>query len=548
MNSTNCPALAWIDSDAQLTCQPSELLGLMRSPSVTGEEHLDSRYVWPSGTPKLPPTHEATDDYSMAITGENDQFRFNLTPFNAGVWVIANNPAGRAIMDHWTRVYVDSASAFWKPPKNASGTLTESRWTCVHPALPGKAAVQCNFAGEDYEQGAFVRFVLSMPELRYHIRTVPWEILQSSHPHPLVHHFLGPDDTYKKPGIHKFAKYLSPRYGGYAAFGDDLLAVSDAESDPRIREEARLKKLNAIVWGGIRVINASTGCIPLDPETRSNFLKPSIGARLGSPGQRKLGYFGCEGNRTAGLSDLRIFVTGACSVELKCSEFTPPVWCSTDTSSAQTDLNSSILARQRRHYCRCPEQPSVFRTPPFIISSSRGRFERANSMAQRLGFRNAVLVNSSSFNPQERPNCTVSNATLAVSAAHSYAWEVVARMESRRVAIFDDEIIVPTREAAVMRQDLLRATNGTAASIIILGRLRTRKLSPYAYIVSPGAARILRSLFLQLHACEDSSGPIRRFCKAQAAGCVYAESSVKELSLRNGLGVVRRALHLGGVR
>ena len=47
---------------------------------------------------------------------------------------------------------------------------------------------KCRFS-EYYEQGAFVEHVLRSESLRYAVRLVPWQLLQSREPPPLVQHF-----------------------------------------------------------------------------------------------------------------------------------------------------------------------------------------------------------------------------------------------------------------------------------------------------------------------------------------------------------------------
>ena len=70
----------------------------------------------------------------------------------------------------------------------------------------------------DDKQGAFVRHVLSAPRFRYTIRLVPWYVFQSIHPHPMVHHFIGPPRT-KEKHMSAYLRFRGPGGGGGGSGG-----------------------------------------------------------------------------------------------------------------------------------------------------------------------------------------------------------------------------------------------------------------------------------------------------------------------------------------
>ena len=84
--------------------------------------------------------------------------------FNAGVWAVSNTAGGRSLLGEWLGLYTADA---W--------SNDEGRWACKTRAVDGKR--QCEWAGEMFEQGAFLNHMLS----RYHgqIRQTPWTVLNS---------------------------------------------------------------------------------------------------------------------------------------------------------------------------------------------------------------------------------------------------------------------------------------------------------------------------------------------------------------------------------
>jgi hypothetical protein len=79
--------------------------------------------------------------------------------FNAGVWIVRNTPAGHALMAAWFANY--------RP----------SDWT---RSPDGRWSTASDWAGANYEQGAFVEHVL--PRHAASIEILPWETLQGVSP------------------------------------------------------------------------------------------------------------------------------------------------------------------------------------------------------------------------------------------------------------------------------------------------------------------------------------------------------------------------------
>ena len=221
LNTTRCPAIAWLDSDAVLAGPPSDLLGLFRPPpprraSAHIEQAEDRRYVWPAGVQRLAPLRSAQDIHFVGA-GEGNIWNSNLSPFNAGVWLVANTKLGRALMARWVFAYTDHAASHWsRDPGGKHTGQDDLSWRCAQPDedKPGRSR-PCDFSKEYYEQGAFVRNVLSTPRFRHAIRLVPWHVLQSPHPHPMVHHFIGPPRT-KDKYMREYMPYLGGSQGAAA--------------------------------------------------------------------------------------------------------------------------------------------------------------------------------------------------------------------------------------------------------------------------------------------------------------------------------------------
>jgi hypothetical protein len=220
LNTSRCPAIAWLDSDAVLAGPPSDLLSLLRPRVMEGggvrvpiEQAEDRRYVWPTGVSRLPML-KSVHDIHFVGAGEGNIWNANLSPFNAGVWIVANTRLGRAIMAKWVAAYTDHAAAHWShDPAGKHTGQDDLSWRCTEPdkERPGQTRT-CGFSKEYYEQGAFVKIVLGERRFRHAIRLVPWHVLQSPHPHPMVHHFIGPPRT-KEKYMRDYLPYRGPSQG-----------------------------------------------------------------------------------------------------------------------------------------------------------------------------------------------------------------------------------------------------------------------------------------------------------------------------------------------
>ena len=291
LEETSCAGLAWLDSDAALvTTSPSrDFLALLNPPDDVQE--VDDRYLWPAGV--RPPHSISPRGAHFVAAGENDRYHHELSPFNAGAWVVANTAMGQAIMRAWRDAWVNHAAAHWRRGEQGwecvevaaagnKGTGSAARghrsgedidlariqrWQALHlqgapcpsgvrcPGAPCKAHVhcpsgwcdgdgrcqkctkwgddptesvdgstppackglstnqteasgKCRFSREYYEQGAFVEHVLRSESLRYAVRLVPWQLLQSREPPPLVQHFLGPEH-HKQSQLRRTLRYSS---------------------------------------------------------------------------------------------------------------------------------------------------------------------------------------------------------------------------------------------------------------------------------------------------------------------------------------------------
>ena len=95
------------------------------------------------------------ESYSMIIT--NDMPPFDAE-FNAGSFIIKNNKYGHDIIKEWT--------SFYNPNKWEYKDLTwrtESAW-----------------AGEEYEQGSFIKYILHNPKFNTHIINLPYYYLNNN--------------------------------------------------------------------------------------------------------------------------------------------------------------------------------------------------------------------------------------------------------------------------------------------------------------------------------------------------------------------------------
>lgn len=98
-----------------------------------------------------------TEDKEFCLAGDNI-ICDDIAPFNAGVWIVKNNEIGRTIINEWMNNY-----------NNLNWTKKNSTWTCI-----------TNWAGVDYEQGAFVEYI--MPKFNEHIQSLEWYVFQSTDP------------------------------------------------------------------------------------------------------------------------------------------------------------------------------------------------------------------------------------------------------------------------------------------------------------------------------------------------------------------------------
>jgi hypothetical protein len=91
-------------------------------------------------------------DHAMIIARDMPPWK---SPFNAGSFIVKNNVMGRTIVKDWIATYNPDNWTY----KNAKWK-TESKW-----------------AGVDYEQGAFVKYIL--PKYSKHIARVPYYMLNN---------------------------------------------------------------------------------------------------------------------------------------------------------------------------------------------------------------------------------------------------------------------------------------------------------------------------------------------------------------------------------
>ena len=115
--------------------------------------------------------------------------------FNAGVWVVRNTVRGREIMSRWASLYRASE---WR--QNASGS-----WDCS----VNHNQNTCTWAGENYEQGAFIQNIL--PIFAYSMQIVPQTVLNGIFTKELddgvvVYHFMGHFKEYVPSWISRMRK------------------------------------------------------------------------------------------------------------------------------------------------------------------------------------------------------------------------------------------------------------------------------------------------------------------------------------------------------
>ena len=131
---TDCHVIFFLDSDAALTTAPSSLLSLL-------------------------------GDKEMAITG--DRPGGQSPEFNAGVWGIRNNVAGKNIVNSWIERY---PAHRWR--KKDSG-----QWECFKTVVAAGGLNECLWARAAYEQGSFTNHIL--PRHVHEIRFVDWRTINT---------------------------------------------------------------------------------------------------------------------------------------------------------------------------------------------------------------------------------------------------------------------------------------------------------------------------------------------------------------------------------
>jgi hypothetical protein len=106
------------------------------------------------------------EDKSFVACSDRPSFLQIISgPFNAGVWLVKNDRAGREIMDEWMDKY-DSKKWF----------LENGKWKTHGP-----------WAGVDYEQGAFSKYIL--PKYKRQIDILPWYVFQAKSDERSLHTF-----------------------------------------------------------------------------------------------------------------------------------------------------------------------------------------------------------------------------------------------------------------------------------------------------------------------------------------------------------------------
>jgi hypothetical protein len=95
--------------------------------------------------------------YSIIITKDMPPWNHN---FNAGVFIIKNNKMGKQIIDKWVSKY------------------NKNRWSFDSSIKEWKT--EGNWGGDDYEQGAFITYLLKDENLKPHIMVNPYYVLNNN--------------------------------------------------------------------------------------------------------------------------------------------------------------------------------------------------------------------------------------------------------------------------------------------------------------------------------------------------------------------------------
>lgn len=158
-NRETCDYAFWIDDDASL------------HPNTTVDDLVqlfgDKSFVLAPDPPCLEQTMKIAPQLCHPMT------------FNAGVWGVRQSAWGRLLMSTWAMQY--PANNTWT--KDASS----GKWVCK---FANKQS--CTWAGNQYEQGAFVSKIMANSTLANQIRSVPAELLMERNcsKSPLIYHFF----------------------------------------------------------------------------------------------------------------------------------------------------------------------------------------------------------------------------------------------------------------------------------------------------------------------------------------------------------------------
>ena len=96
------------------------------------------------------------ENYSVIIS--KDMPPWGNGEFNAGCFIVKNDAIGKHIMNYWMSLY------------NAS------KWSCID----SKWKTDSPWAGEDYEQGSFTKFIWNNPHYKQHIAQLPYYTLNNN--------------------------------------------------------------------------------------------------------------------------------------------------------------------------------------------------------------------------------------------------------------------------------------------------------------------------------------------------------------------------------
>jgi hypothetical protein len=135
------------------------------------------------------------------------------TDFNAGVFIVKNSDNGRKIIDKWLSYYHPNV---WKYDESSKKWLTDAQW-----------------AGVEYEQGAFSSYILKDEELSKHILRLPYYYLNNNNcsdnlDDTMLVHLAGEhkDDVLKLSICkEKFFKEINEGFGSYNLYNMKILII-----------------------------------------------------------------------------------------------------------------------------------------------------------------------------------------------------------------------------------------------------------------------------------------------------------------------------------